>query len=306
MSKDYYYGLGAVFFAALLWGTTGTAAAMAPQVGPIAIGAAAMGLGGLIQAFMARKKISAQLSALKRHWVLLLAGGISVLVYPLAFYASMRLAGVTIGTVISIGSAPLCSVIIERFFERHPISMRWLIGICVGLVGIILLCLATHHGASTKKGDENPLLGIFLGLVAGLTYAGYSWTSRQLMQKGIASSAAMGATFGLGGLMLMPILLATGAPFLLSWQNFSVGLYMALIPMFLGYLCFGYGLARIKASLAITITLMEPVVAAFLAVLILGERLPLIGWLGVLLILASLVFVTLPSNLFNKKTKTAS
>lgn len=301
MSNEYYYGLGAVLIAAILWGTTGTAAAMAPQVSPIAIGAAAMGFGGLLQAFMARNKICQQRQALKQHWPLLLAGGISVLIYPLAFYASMRLAGVTIGTVISIGSAPLCSVLIERIFEKNSISKRWLIGIIIALSGITLLCLAESHGASVSNNNQNAFLGILLGTVAGLTYAAYSWTSRRLMQKGIAAAAAMGATFGIGGLMLLPVLLLSGSAFLLSWQNFSVGLYMALIPMFLGYICFGYGLARIKASLAITITLIEPVVAAFLAVLMLGERLPTIGWIGVLLILASLIFVTLPLDKFFKR-----
>ena len=43
-------GIVFVLVAALLWGTTGTDAAMAPGVGPLAIGAAAMGVGGLLQA----------------------------------------------------------------------------------------------------------------------------------------------------------------------------------------------------------------------------------------------------------------
>lgn len=37
----------------------------------------------------------------------------------------------------------------------------------------------------------------------------------------------------------MPILLLTGAPLIASTQAMMVGLYMALIPMFLGYLLFG-------------------------------------------------------------------
>ena len=114
------------------------------------------------------------------------------------------------------------------------------------------------------------------------------------MQRGIASRAAMGAIFGLGGLALMPVLLATGAPFLASWNNAAVGLYMALVPMFLGYICFGYGLARVRASTATTITLLEPVVAAGLAALIVGERLPVLGWIGVALIFACLLCITLP------------
>ena len=50
MKSPMLSGIVFVLVAALLWGTTGTAAAMAPGVGPLAIGAAAMGVGGLLQA----------------------------------------------------------------------------------------------------------------------------------------------------------------------------------------------------------------------------------------------------------------
>ncbi|WP_205736855.1 DMT family transporter [Acidovorax cavernicola] len=73
-----------------------------------------------------------------------------------------------------------------------------------------------------------------------------------------------------------------------------MGIYMWLVPMFLGYVCFGYGLARIPASTATAITLVEPVVAAGLAALIVGERLPGQGWAGVALIFICLVCITLP------------
>ena len=70
---------------------------------------------------------------------------------------------------------------------------------------------------------------------------------------------------------------------------------MALIPMFLGYLCYGFGLSKISASMATTITLLEPVIAAILAMLIVGEYLSIIGWIGMLLIFICLIMVTLSS-----------
>ena len=42
------------------------------------------------------------------------------------------------------------------------------------------------------------------------------------------------------------------------------------------------------------ITLFEPVVAAVLAVLIVGERLPPLGWIGVALVIGCLAIITLP------------
>ena len=283
----------AVLMAATLWGTTGTAAAFAPEVPAMAIGAAAMGGGGLLQALMAVRPMAKHRQGLRRHWLLLLIGALAVAVYPLAFYGSMRLAGITVGTVVTIGSAPLLSALIEYLFDRQRLSLRWLAGAVLGVVGMALLAAAESHGAT---GGEAVGSGILLGLLAGLTYALYSWTARRLMLNGVAAKAAMGATFGGGALFLLPVLLFTGAPLLASGTNLAVGLYMALVPMFIGYLCFGYGLARIAASTAITLTLFEPVVAAALAVMVVGERLPLQGWLGIVLILMCLVCITWPKR----------
>ena len=288
------WGIASILLAALLWGTTGVAATFAPEVGAAAIGAAAMGIGGLLQAAMALRPMARGRAALRAQWPWLLLGALAVAVYPLAFYGSMRLAGVTIGTVVSIGSAPLFSAALEMVLDGTRVSRRWAVGAALGVIGMGLLCFAEGTGHGTPA--PSVMSGVLLGLLAGLTYALYSWAARRLMQRGVAPRAAMGAMFGLGGLLLMPVLFATGAPFLASWNNAAVGIYMALVPMFLGYVCFGYGLARIPASSATAITLVEPVVAAGLAALIVGERLPAQGWVGVALIFACLVCITLPAR----------
>lgn len=104
------------------------------------------------------------------------------------------------------------------------------------------------------------------------------------MEAGIPRRAAMGAVFGLGGLALMPVLALTGAPLVATPQAFAVAAYMALVPMFLGYLLFGIGLASVDAGTATTITLLEPAVATLLAVVIVHERLSSPGWIGMVLL----------------------
>lgn len=303
-SKDQWIGAAGVVMASVLWGTTGVTATLAPEVSAAAIGAAAMGIGGLLQAAIAGPAMARHRGPLRLQWHWLLLGALAVAIYPLAFYGSMRLAGVTVGTVVTIGSAPLLSALIEMVMDKLRVTPRWLIGAALGLSGMVLLCVAEGggHAAATAAAPStwaattapSTWAGVALGLLAGLSYALYSWTARRLMQQGITARAAMGATFGVGGLLLMPVLLATGAPFLASWNNAAVGLYMALVPMFLGYLCFGQGLRRIAASTATTITLLEPVVAAALAALVVGERLPIMGWVGVALIFACLACITWP------------
>ncbi|OFT66026.1 hypothetical protein HMPREF3159_00455 [Brachybacterium sp. HMSC06H03] len=158
-----------------------------------------------------------------------------------------------------------------------------------------MLRAATMHDAAADTAGM--LAGVGLGLLAGVTYALYSWSAHRLMGHGIGRAAAMGSVFGLGGLALLPVLALTGAPLLASPQAFTVGAYMALVPMFLGYVLFGLGLTRISASTATTLTLAEPAVAAVLAVIVVGERLPLLGWLGIAGIgLSLLVLALAPSR----------
>jgi drug/metabolite transporter, DME family len=289
-------GVTAVLLAALLWGTTGTAAAMAPGVGALAIGAAAMGIGGLLQAGVAARLLHAHRAELVAHRRIVVLSAVAVAVFPLAFYSSMRLAGVAVGTVVTIGSAPPAAALLERHLERISLSRRWALGTAVGVVGV--LALASAHpgaGAATSPGSQPgwaPLVGIALALLGGLTYAVYSWGAGRVIRHGVPSRAVMGAVFGLGGVLLLPVLLVTGGPILGSGTNLAVALYLAVVPMFLGYLLFGRGLARVSASTATTVSLAEPAAAAVIAFLVLHERLTPAGWLGLGLLFASLLITT--------------
>ncbi|MFE7706986.1 DMT family transporter [Streptomyces sp. NPDC057486] len=292
-------GTVCVLVASVLWGTTGTAATFAPAVGPLAIGAVAMGLGGLLQALVAAPRIRREAPRLRAQKGVVLLGAVAVGAYPLAFYTSMHLAGVAAGTVVSIGSAPLASALIERVVDGRRLTRRWMIGAALGLSGTVLLCAAeaagVHSGPGTRSAGTT-VLGVGLGLVAGFTYALYSWAAHRLISSGVTSGAAMGTVFGLGGLLLLPVLLATGAPLLTSWSNAAVGAYMALVPMFIGYVLFGWGLAYVPASTATTLSLLEPAVAAVLAVLVVGERLPLLGSVGIALVVGCLAVLTMPAR----------
>lgn len=286
-----YLGSLAIVLASILWGTTGTVATFAPSLSSLFIGAVAMGIGGILQCVLAIPQIIKERDLLIQHISFLIVGAVAVMIYPLAFYSSMRLSGVTIGTVVSIGSAPILSAIIEYVKGDFRLTRRWFIGAMFGILGMILLSFSENHSITIE--NNHIIFGILLGLIAGFTYALYSWSARQLMLKTISTTSAMGATFGCGGILLIPVMVLTGSGLFDSLTNISVCVYMALIPMFLGYLCYGFGLSKISASTATTITLLEPVIAAVLAILVVGERLPLIGCIGILFILICLTLITI-------------
>ncbi|MDD1781902.1 DMT family transporter [Enterovibrio sp. ZSDZ35] len=275
----------AILFASVLWGTTGTVASFAPNISPLAIGAFSMGVAGLLLGLFFRRHIRNDWRKLTQRPVLLAIGAFSLAIYPLAFYTSMRLAGVAVGTVISIASAPFFAVIIEKTFGNAPaLTTRWVLSAIVGTIGIALLAVSeTSHGKDTVQ-NASLLLGISLGLVAALAYTLYAWVAKQLIQHDVNAKSAMGSIFLLGALLLLPSLYFTGQHLFSTVTNALVVSYMALIPMFLGYVCFGFGLSFVNTSKATLLTLFEPVVAAILAVVIVGELISPFGWLGMAMI----------------------
>jgi drug/metabolite transporter, DME family len=284
----------AILTAAVLWGTTGTAASfLPPSVSPVATGAATMSIGGLLLfAVTPRLSWSALAGGGTRGW--LLAGGACVVAYPLAFYSSMSLAGVAVGNVVSLGSAPVFAAVLERALEGSRLRPAWWGTTGLAVTGIVLLGAAgpAHAGGGEPASPGESAFGLALGLVAGASYAGYTYCSRRAMERGCESRAAMGAVFGVGAIVLLPVLIVTGEPLTRSAGSLAVAAYLAIGPMFLAYLAFGSGLRRVRSSTATTLTLLEPVVATLLAVLVVGEWLPLVGWTGIALIGVALALLT--------------
>ena len=286
-------GILALIAASILWGTTGVTATFLPDdVSPLAIGAATMGIGGVLLLVTAPRLSRGVLrDPVGRRWAAI--GAIGVVVYPLAFYSGMDLVGVAVGNVVALGSGPVFAALLEWFVERARLSARWLVSTALAVLGIALLALGRQEGGDAGASPALAALGVGLGLLAGLAYALYTYASSRAIRAGHPSRGVMGGMFGLGALPLLVVLAVLGAPLLQSATSVGLTAYLALGPMLVAYLLFGVGLRSVRSSTATTITLLEPVVATVLAVIVVGERLSLLGWAGFALVLVGLaVLVT--------------
>lgn len=280
----------AVVIASLFWGTTGTAATFMPEsVSPLAIGAVTMGVGGVVlMAIGGRRSIAAIRDAAARRWLLI--GAIGVVVYPLAFYSGMDLAGVAIGNVVALGVGPVFAAIIEWIIDRRRPGRAWAIATSGAVAGIVLLTVG-GHGSDGPVDPASVPLGVALALLAGIAYALFSVAAARAIQAGHASTPVMGAMFGLGSIGLLPVLLLLGAPILASPLSIGIAAYLVIGPMVIAYIAFGIGVRSLSASTATTVALLEPAIATLLAVIVVGERLEALGWIGLALIVAAVVVI---------------
>jgi drug/metabolite transporter, DME family len=280
--------LFALLVSCLMWGTTGVVAAgMTSDVSTFAIGSFTMGVGGVVLAAICWPAVRRAIAIpAARRWVLL--GGLGVFVYPLAFYAGMQDAGVAVGNTVALGSGPLFAGVIEWLATKQKPAKRWFLALAIAVSGLLLVGIA--------RGGENivGLSGVLLALLAGVAYALYSVAGSRVIAAGASFRGSMGAVFGAGALPLLVVLALTGGPLVSNPDNLARGAYLALGPLVLAYLLFGYALTRASASLVTLVTLLEPVFATILAVIILGETLPAIGWVGIVLLVVGVLVATMP------------
>lgn len=278
--------LFALLAACLMWGTTGVVASfMTDDVSTLAIGSFTMGVGGAVLLAITWREVRAAIAIpAARTWILW--GGLGVLVYPLAFYTGMDLIGVAVGNSIALGSGPLFAGLIEWLATRVVPAVRWFIALAVATVGLVFVAIA-------RGGDgDGALSGIGFGLLAGIAYALYSVSGSRIIAAGGQFRGAMGAVFGAGAIPLLVILAFTGAPLVSDGGNLARGAYLAIGPLVIAYLFFGYALTKVTAATATLVTLLEPAFSVILAVVILGESLPAIGWWGTALLIAGVVIAT--------------
>jgi DME family drug/metabolite transporter len=133
-----------------------------------------------------------------------------------------------------------------------------------------------------------------LALVSGAAYAAYTVIAKRLLDDA-EPVEVMGAAFGVGSLLLLPVLLLGDTQWLHTTRGVELAAYLAVGPTIVGYLLFARGLRQLRASETTTIVLAEPVTATILGVAVLHQPLGVAAIVGVLLVLAGLGLLSLPS-----------
>ena len=276
-----------VLLGAMLWGTTGTAQTFLPDnAHPFLISAGRSAVGGfsLLIFMVLLKKIKFS----TWPWKYTLYAAICISVFQLLFFSSVRLTGVAIASVVAIGSAPVFSGIIEWLFFKQRPTRIWGFSTTFAIVGCIFLFL-------TKGEVTIDPIGIGYSLVAGLIFAVYTMTSKKLLEKEDAI-AVVAMTFSASAILLVPFYFLLDTSWLSSPTNIGIIVYLGLATTSLAYVLYGIGLRQIPASSALTLSLAEPTTAALLGVVVVGEVLGMTSWIGIALLLGSIVILTLGSK----------
>ncbi|GAA0452154.1 DMT family transporter [Alkalibacillus silvisoli] len=275
------YSVLLVLFGAILWGTTGTAQALAPESSPLVVGALRLLIGGgsLILLIVIQNRLSIKGIPKKA----LLISALAMALYQPFFFSGVDLTGVAIGTVVAICSAPVFAGIMEGFIHKRLPDRVWVVSTVLALIGCVLLF---------QSGEEVTfdLLGMVFSLLAGLAFAIYTFVSKDLVTN-YPPDVVVAVVFSTAAVFLLPILFIYDLSFAFQLSGAISMLHLGLIATAVAYLLFARGLKGVPASMAVTLALAEPVTAFLLGILLLGEPLTVLSGFGLFLLVVGLVLL---------------
>jgi drug/metabolite transporter, DME family len=277
-----------VLLAAVLFGSTGTAQALGPEdSSPLTVGASRILIGGFLLGLLAFAG-----GGLRGRWPagLVLTAGAGVATYQLAFFEAVDRTGVAVGAIVAIGSGPVIAGVLERLVDGVWPGRTWAIATALAAAGVAVLSLASVDDASLSAA------GIVLALASGAGYATYTVVAKRLLRLGHTPVGVMGASFGTGAALLLPVLFLGDTAWLATTDGVALALYLGLVPTALAYVLFARGLVKLSASEVTTLVLAEPVTATLLGAIVLDERVGMAGGVGAALVLAGLALLALPGT----------
>jgi len=272
-----------VLLACALFSTSATGRAYLDFPGTsISVGAWRVFLGGIgLAAYVAIRYGTTGLRKLIRLpivWVMALA----VLAYQISFFIGAARIGVAMGTLGALATAPFFAGLLGWLVGTGKPSAVWAVSTLMGVIGLALI---------TGVSEVRDNLGFFAVFISGVMYAVFTVFGVRLTRThDVSGVEVLGAAFGIGAVISLPIVLFTSA-----WVNSAllVGfvLYIGLATTALGYILFGNGLTHLSPGTVSTLTLAEPVLATLMGVFILGEAMNLRGWVGCAVIIGALALL---------------
>jgi drug/metabolite transporter (DMT)-like permease len=281
--------------AAVLFGASVVAVRVAVRdVPPVSLAVLRFGLGGLLLAgillVVAPRSLRTRWERLPRFGLL---GLVLFVLFPLTFNVGLRYTEASRGAVM-LATMPIWSALLGRVVGERLTRLQ-VVGVALSVVGI---GVAFVEPGQAVGGDAMRLVGDGLLLLTGLLGALYGLLAKRVLD---VDSPATVTTWAMlfGAVLLLPVAVVEGlAPAIgrLDGQLLGVVVFLGVLGGAAAFLLWTWALSRLTPTQVAVYVNLNPVVAALLGVVLLGERRSGLFLLGFAAVVTGVLLVNWPGR----------
>jgi drug/metabolite transporter (DMT)-like permease len=206
-------------------------------------------------------------ATLRPNYWLLFAAGVAFAGDLAFWHTSIKFTSVANSTLLANLASIFVTLAVWIFMRQRPTGV-FLAGLAAALAGVAMLVKTSLQFSPTA------LLGDALGVVTAMFYAWYILLVKGLRDRGETTLRLMAVTSTLTAVILLPVALASGDQMLpQTAHGWGVLLGLALISHAAGQGLIAYALAHLPATFSSVGLLLQPVIAAGFAWVLLAEPL---------------------------------
>ena len=229
----------------------------------------------------------------KGDWWLFVLGGFfqPILYFILETYTYRALASPTIAETF-LSTNPLIAPIFAWLILRERVTRNNIWGILVSTAGMLLLVLA-----GAENFEIGDVWGIPLALVTVCTAAGYSIVLKKIPERYSPLSIVLYVQL-IGLCFFYPLWFVMDSPSAMVevlstnvslWWESLMGIgYLAVLSSVAAFILFCYTVRCIGVTQANIFNNIRPVFTAVMMLLFFGEHLPLVKWVGIMMVIVGL------------------
>jgi drug/metabolite transporter (DMT)-like permease len=226
-----------------------------------------------------------QVSAYRASIKTLLALGAAVSVTVVAYtYAVQHTTAAN--AVLLVNTAPLYVAVLSPVLLKEPRPAYTWISLGMALSGMVLIA---DPGQLDVQSDE--MGGVAAAALSGMTYGAVMLISRSLRGKVTGLTQNL---WSVGFILLILLPWAAQSSLDTVIANLHLLIPLGVLSLGLSYLFYFLGLARISAQVVSVVSLAEPVFGILMGVIFFAEVPNEYGWIGGVLILASIYLIARP------------
>jgi drug/metabolite transporter, DME family len=284
-------GMFLVMLASTLWGTSGVASQAISQLAyttPLSISFFRIALAAPFLLIAGQRLLGKEMWRFSRRDLgLMMFIGALIAADQALYFTAISYAGVTIATLLTICTAPVVVTLFTAIFKRQRPTNFTLFSIALAIAGTILLV----GGSQLTNLQEVSWIGVGLSLVCGLGYAGIIMLGQFLAGR-CHPLQVNAVSFTTGAIFLGIVIQFVDFVGTYPATGWGLLLYMGIVPTALAYSLFIVGMRTTPAPIASVLVLLEPLTAALLSWLLLGEWLGVLGIVGTAMLLIAIYLLS--------------